>query len=137
MNISMNKISIAPCGMNCAICLGYLREKNKCSGCNSIDGSMPNYCGKCIIRKCKTIADNKSGFCYECGKYPCLRLRQLDKRYRTRYGMSMLENLTHIRDFGIDDFLRKEEERWKCKSCGATVCVHRKFCLHCKEPRGE
>ena len=24
---------IAPCGMNCAVCLGYLREKNKCPGC--------------------------------------------------------------------------------------------------------
>ncbi len=24
---------IAPCGMNCATCLAYLRDKNTCCGC--------------------------------------------------------------------------------------------------------
>ena len=28
---------IAPCGMNCNICMAYLREKNKCPGCREID----------------------------------------------------------------------------------------------------
>ena len=28
---------IAPCGMNCGICYGYLREKNKCPGCRKRD----------------------------------------------------------------------------------------------------
>ncbi len=126
---------IAPCGMNCGICLGYLREKNRCSGCNAIDGSLPNYCSKCIIRSCETIANNESKLCYECAKYPCARLKQLDIRYRTNYGMSMLENLNKIRDFGMDRFLEDEKERWICKSCGATICAHRKFCLSCKTLR--
>ncbi len=29
----LNPVLIAPCGMNCGTCLGYLREKNKCVGC--------------------------------------------------------------------------------------------------------
>ena len=24
---------IAPCGMNCILCWGYIREKNRCPGC--------------------------------------------------------------------------------------------------------
>ncbi len=128
---------IAPCGMNCGICLGYLREKNRCSGCNSSDPNMPNYCGKCIIRNCDTIAASETKLCYACGKYPCERLRRLDKRYRTKYGMSMLENLAMIKDLGMDRFLEKEKERWKCKACGAVICVHRPFCLKCKTPREE
>jgi hypothetical protein len=30
MAMKFNKQLIAPCGMNCGICLGYLRDKNKC-----------------------------------------------------------------------------------------------------------
>ncbi len=132
----MDKISlIAPCGMNCGICLGYLRDKNRCDGCNAIDGNLPNYCSKCIIRNCENITANGLKLCYACGKFPCARLRQLDKRYRTNYGMSMLENLIQIRDYGMDRFLENEKERWKCKSCGATICVHRSCCLRCKTPR--
>lgn len=133
---SMNEISlIAPCGMNCGICLGYLREKNRCGGCNANDSSLPNYCSKCIIRNCENIAASEVKLCYQCSKFPCARLRQLDKRYKTNYGMSMLENLNQIRDLGMDQFLENENERWKCKSCGATICVHRKICLNCKTTR--
>lgn len=124
---------IAPCGMNCSICSGYMREKNKCSGCRSVDGYKPNYCQQCIIFNCDTINTNKSGFCYECEKYPCRRLRQLDKRYTTRYNMSMLENLKNIKDIGLDNFVRSEEERWKCDNCGGTICVHIGECLECKK----
>lgn len=39
---SFNKISlIAPCGMNCSICMAYLREKNKCPGCRGNDIDKP------------------------------------------------------------------------------------------------
>jgi ribosomal protein S27AE len=71
-------------------------------------------------------------FCSDrCGRYPCKRLRDLDKRYRTRYGMSMIDNLEFIKSSGIRVFLKKEKERWTCKKCGGTICVHREFCLDC------
>ena len=78
------------------------------------------------------LAKTESGFCYECEKYPCTRLKNLDKRYRTKYGMSMIENLDNIKKYGIKEFLEKEEIRWKCEKCGAGLCVHRNFCLNCK-----
>ncbi|MDD5456566.1 MAG: hypothetical protein PHV30_05985 [Candidatus Margulisbacteria bacterium] len=39
----MKPALIAPCGMNCAICLGYLREKNKCPGCSETDAYESGY----------------------------------------------------------------------------------------------
>jgi len=61
----------------------------------------------------------------KCEKYPCLRLRNLDKRYRTRYGMSMVENLENIKKFGIEKFVVAEQSRWKCSECGELLRVHR------------
>jgi hypothetical protein len=130
-NSALNPTLIAPCGMNCAICLGFLREKNKCEGCNSNSDNKPNYCKTCIIVNCDFIKKSKSGFCYECPTYPCKRLKQLDKRYRTKYAMSMLENLNFIKTLGLKTFLANESERWKCNTCGGYICVHRGFCLKC------
>lgn len=129
--VKFNSSQIAPCGMNCGICLGYLREKNRCDGCNSNSESMPNYCKHCIIRNCEFIKKSKSGFCYDCPKYLCRRLKQLDKRYRTRYSMSMHENLNNIKSNGINEFLVNESKRWTCKTCGGAICVHRGCCLNC------
>jgi hypothetical protein len=122
---------IAPCGMNCGICLGFLREKNKCHGCRQ-DSQKPEYCRSCIIINCELLSKTESKFCYDCKKYPCRRLKQLDLRYRTKYHMSMIENLEFIKNSGLNRFLEKENSRWICSACGAVRCVHREFCLFCK-----
>jgi len=128
----MNKVGlIAPCGMNCGICLGFLRERNPCSACRDTEGYKPNQCKSCIIINCDKLKKTVSGFCYECEDIPCKRLKQLDKRYRTKYNMSMLENLEYIRVNGLENFVKNEEERWKCDQCGGLICVHRGFCLSC------
>lgn len=127
----MNEELIAPCGMNCGICMAYLREKNRCPGCSSEDPNKPVACQDCIIKKCETIKTNESGFCFECAQFPCRRLKQLDKRYRTNYGMSMLENLEIIKTEGISALLTREEEKWTCPECGRTISCHQGFCYHC------
>lgn len=88
---------IAPCGMNCGICLAYLRTKNRCEGCWGENEHKPKHCVKCVIKNCELLAKTDSKFCYDCEKYPCTRLKQLDKRYRTNYSMSMIENLDSIK----------------------------------------
>jgi len=117
--------------MNCAVCLAYLREKNHCPGCRVIDPDKAKTRLKCIIKNCETIRENRSGFCYECAAYPCRRLKALDKRYRTKYSMSMLENLDFIRAKGLAAFVKKEKERWRCPECGGVICVHRAACSRC------
>ena len=115
---------IAPCGMNCGICAAYLRDKRKCFGCKSRDK-------KCSIRNCERYLKNKFRFCYECDSFPCERIKRLDKRYRTKYEMSMIENLEFIRKKGITKFIENEIERWKCPECGGVICVHNKNCYRC------
>lgn len=127
----MNKLLIAPCGINCNVCIGHIREKNKCNGCRSQEGYRSGGCTNCVIFNCEKLKNTASGFCYDCPTYPCARMKQLDKRYRTNYGMSMLENLAFIKEHGMADFLAKEKERWKCPTCGETLSVHRKECMGC------
>ena len=123
---------IAPCGMNCGICIGHLRDKRPCGGCfKKDDENKPKHCRSCIIVNCESLAKNETGFCYDCEKYLCSRLKRLDKRYRTNYGMSMIENLEYIQNKGLDKFLINEDKRWICKVCGSGLCVHRDHCLKC------
>lgn len=127
---------IAPCGMNCAICIGHMREKNKCFGCRGIDENKPKGCRKCVINSCQLLKKNRMLFCSEkCEEFPCTRLKNLDKRYRLKYGMSMIENLKNIDKSGISKFVNSEQKRWKCTKCGNLLCVHRDSCLECGEKR--
>jgi len=127
---------IAPCGMNCGICLAYLREKNKCPGCRVDDKDRSNYCIKCVIKNCEILKKNNWKYCSDkCEKYPCKRLKNLDKRYRTKYGMSMLENLENIQKLGVRQFVENEKIRWTCKKCGSIICVHKDACQACGEKR--
>jgi hypothetical protein len=129
----MNPILIAPCGMNCSICIGYLRDKNSCCGCRIVDGYKPKHCTSCSIINCQFLKESESNFCYDCRRFPCQRLKQLDKRYRTKYNMSMVENLESIREIGLKKFSERETERWKCLTCGGTICVHRSVCIECSK----
>jgi hypothetical protein len=129
----MKEELIAPCGMNCGICMAYLRKRKRCLGCRLDDNNKSASVIKCVIRNCETVKTSESRFCFECAKYPCRRLRQLDKRYRTKYSMSMIENLENIKKTGLLAFVEGEKERWRCSKCGGTICVHRGYCYDCGE----
>jgi hypothetical protein len=132
----MEEILIAPCGMNCALCGNYQSmkldlkkmgiQKGYCAGCR------PRGKNCAFMKKnCGLIGEGKIQFCYECVDFPCLRLKHLDKRYRTKYNMSMIDNLTYIKEKGMANFLKKEEKKWKCKECGATISCHGAICYTC------
>lgn len=116
----MKSSFIAPCGMNCGLCLHYLRANNKCQGCSSgrkVNGG----CIKCAIKLCK---ERKGGYCFNCDKFPCDRLKRMDKRYQEKYQMSEIENLENIRKNGIEAFVASEEKKWV--NSDGTYCVHDK-----------
>jgi len=48
-------------------------------------------------------------FCFECKKFPCDRLKHLDKRYRTKYHMRMIENLEILKKLGLKQFIQNEQ----------------------------
>lgn len=132
----MEEELIAPCGMNCALCVSYLAMKNDLQK----KGFSKKYCAGCLPRgkncvfmkgSCERLGSGLVRFCYECSDFPCRRLKVLDKRYRTRYHMSMIDNLKYIKEHGTADFLKKEEEKWRCSECGGTICCHNGLCLQC------
>ena len=132
---SLQPALIAPCGMDCGLCRAHLRTKNRCPGCNGDDARKPPHCVSCRIRLCPGIASSASGFCHDCVQFPCARLRQLDGRYRAKYGMSMIANLESIRAIGLEAFVAVERERWSCPGCGGVICVHSEGCVYCGQPR--
>ncbi len=115
----INKNLIAPCGMNCGICRAFLRRRNPCHGCNDAEQNKPKTRVHCRLRVCEK---RRSDFCFDCPEFPCDRLRHLDLRYRTRYGMSQIDNLEYIRDKGIRKFLEKECRKWIREK--GVFCVH-------------
>ena len=142
----MDAFLIAPCGMNCGLCMAYQRDKNHCPGCRGDDAIKQVSCLNCIIKNCdkrmrelggtdevaRTEREAKHDFCFVCDTFPCARLKALDKRYRTKYGMSMLENLEYIRERGVDAFVAQEKTRRKtCAVCGNYLSVHRENCMMC------
>lgn len=119
----MKEEMIAPCGMNCNICVGHLRTERTCPGCRETGK-------KCTIKNCDRIKE--IGFCSDkCKKFPCTRLKKLDERYRTKYGMSMIENLEEIKENGIKEFLEKQEKKYRCPECPGVICVHDGKCYEC------
>jgi len=122
---------IAPCGMNCRLCRAYIRDKKACPGCRDGDSFKSKACVSCRIKNCENIAKGRAKYCFSCSSFPCDKLNHLDKRYRTKYGMSMIENLENIRKFGIRNFIRNEKERWTCPECSELICVHKPQCLSC------
>ena len=100
----LDQTMIAPCGMNCSICVRYLAQENVmkekgmkipyCLGCRKKN--------KCAFqKKCPLLNKNKIDYCYECPDFPCERLKHLDQRYRKHFRMSMIDNLKYIKKEGI------------------------------------
>ena len=127
----MKSLLIAPCGMNCSICMAYLREKNTCPGCRLFNKNEPVTIALCKIKNCETFKRSKTKFCFECKKFPCESIKHMDKRYRTRYQMSTIVNLEKIKKIGIREFVKNEKIRWTCSQCGGTICVHKGYCYTC------
>ncbi len=118
MPTTISKNLIAPCGMNCAICRAHLREHNPCHGCRDAEQNKPTTRVACRLRRC---AQRRGIFC-DCAEFPCDPLNHLDQRYRTRYGMSEIENLIYIRNHGVEKFLANERTKWVSER--GTLCVH-------------
>ena len=127
---NMNNISdlIAPCGINCGICMAYLRDKNKCPGCRKLGEENKISCLRCRIRNCIL---RRGDFCGDCSKFPCKDLEHLDKRYREKYRMSMINNLKLIEGIGLDEFVKVDSKKWACPVCGNNICVHNRKCYFC------
>jgi len=140
----IEKQLVAPCGMNCAICSGYLAFKNSlpkkpgkvshCQGCRPRNKQCAFLKKRC--RDGQRLLRGEIDFCFECNHFPCPDLQGLDGRYRQRYGMSMIENLLEIRKDGLQKFLARQRRKYRCPGCGGLICIHNKKCYVCDTIHG-
>ena len=133
----MEEQLVAPCGMNCAVCSSYLamsrgHEKKRgmahCAGCRIRQKNCSFIKKRCV----SGLQKDAIQYCYECDIFPCENLEKIDKRYRTNYDYSFIEALEFIRDNGIDAFLEREMEKYKCPDCGDIICIHNGKCYKCQ-----
>ena len=134
--MTTNHALVAPCGMNCALCSGYLALRHdvrakgikmaRCVGCR-----LGRRNCAFLKKQCPQLSKGEVTFCFECQSFPCHKLKTIDDRYRTHYRMSLIGNLQFIKEHGIEEFLREQEKSWKCKSCGEMICCHNGLCYKC------
>lgn len=144
---------VGRCGLYCGSCIIYRAGKDSeklrrkvaenekctpqeihCEGCQTVakDGwnSRNEEWGKnCRIVKCQEARG--LSFCHECSEYPsCEQFRNLAGSCLKR-GESLTDNLNTIKAGRVDEWLRKEEKKWRCCKCGKPVSMHLAECHWC------
>ena len=103
-----------------------------CDGCLS-GGQIAFHCQRCAMKVC---AANKEGVthCSDCNELPCYRITNMVNTgllHRAEY----LPNLEKIREVGAQEWVKAEEERWRCPQCGLPMSWYDAECVRCGEPR--
>jgi hypothetical protein len=131
---------LAPCGMDCAVCSGYLAYTHQlpkhrgaishCQGCRA----RSKHCAY-LKSHCVPLSQHEVTFCHECADFPCARLQKFDARYRSTYGFSPIESLTTIATSGTDALIAEQQLRCGCPKCGDLRSVHNGRCYGCETVR--
>jgi hypothetical protein len=126
--------------MDCGVSSAYLAFANNLPR----KRSAITHCAGCRIRRkqcaylkghCSRLATGEVNFCWECPGYPCERLKHLDARYRTRFGMSLIGNLDLIKRAGVQALIEQQRIRFGCPACGRLRSVHNRRCCVCETVR--
>ena len=149
---------VATCGLYCGACPIYLdsqsksdqktkefmqqlgskqtnikREDFQCDGCLG-KGALVSFCAKCNIRSC--AEGKKIAHCSECSEFPCPRISDFNNNYgKLLHHSEVLANLNQLRQKGIKEWAKLEEERWQCPKCGNRLGWYDKACSKCGTAR--
>lgn len=125
----LDKSLIAPCGVNCLACSAYLNSKNSCPGCRApLEEQKRKSCQSCAKKRC--AFEQGLNWCFECGRFPCSRVKSLGKRYQENYDVDLIQNGLDARA-DMDAFLESQRERFSCEACGSIIDQHHKKCSDC------
>jgi hypothetical protein len=106
-----------------------------CDGCLS-GGKLAAHCQRCNIRLCALNKQDDSR-CTDCEELPCYRITNLINMGRYLHRKEYLPNLEKMREMGVQEWVKKEEERWRCPQCGLPMSWYDAECAGCGEPRSE
>jgi hypothetical protein len=144
---------IAPCGLYCGVCriryateendLNYLKRLAKiyarrfpeialaspdelwCDGCLSERRFV--FCQECSIRSC-TQSRGYQG-CYECDSFPCDLIGEFPMPIGRKV---ILRTIPYWREHGTEEWVRSEEERYRCAECGQRLFRGARQCEFCQ-----
>lgn len=126
----IESIMFAPCGMNCMICYKHCASKSPCPGCLRSGTEKPEHCRKCKIKAC--IRGKGYSYCYDCTGYPCKQIKNLERNYNARYGISLMRNNQIVKEKGMAEFMEQQKERYTCPECGGIIPLHNSECSECQ-----
>lgn len=134
MPLKIKKEMFAPCGMDCMVCYKHCytkKTKQPCAGCLAGDDGKPGHCRQCKIKDC--VNEKGFSYCYECGDFPCKIIKNLEKSYNKRYGVSLVKNSIDVKEAGLSSFMASERRKWQCGNCGGVISLHDKICSECEK----
>ena len=107
-------------------------EEIRCEGCQRvlINGWEKEEWGK----SCKRVQclDMKGfNFCNECNEYlDCEKFHEIAD-YCLKYGANLKENLNKIQSGKIMEWLKEEDKKWRCRTCGNSIPIITDVTLSC------
>lgn len=145
-----NRNLLGVCGIYCGACLtyraykdndqklidflkekGFSKEQIRCEGC--VSGDVSPACVQCQFRDC---AKQKGiTFCFECKDMPCNMIIELAEKRSKANNLPHLilcpVNLQSLKSIGVQEWLKQQEDRWKCGKCGRKMHWYNDSCPEC------
>ncbi len=106
-----------------------------CDGCLS-GGKLAGHCQMCNIRL-HALKTQSNSRCSECEELPCYRITNLINMGNYLHRDEYLPNLKKMSEMGVEEWVKYEEERWRCPECGAPMSWYDAECVKCGAPRSE
>ncbi len=104
-----------------------------CDGCVS-GGTLAGHCQMCNIRL-HALETQANSRCSECKEMPCNRITNLINMGGFLHRKEYVPNLKKIHEMGLDEWVKYEEERWRCPKCGLPMSWYDAECIRCGESR--
>lgn len=138
-----NRNRLGYCGLFCGACELFIATHKKsldrlpneseiplrllqCKGCRSDIVSI--YCRNCSIRKCGIEKDIE--VCVECNEFPCSVLKAFENDHCPHH-KGLINSQKGIIETGIDGYIKKQQERWRCKDCNRAFSWYETRCRSC------
>jgi rubrerythrin len=48
-----------------------------------------------------------------------------------KYGSNLMENLNKIQSGKVEEWLKKEDKKWRCRTCGNPIAIITVVCYWC------
>jgi hypothetical protein len=150
---------VAPCGLYCGACPMFLASQEKdeqkskailqqgfgrgpmmltkdfeCDGCIA-GGRVASFCRRCAMRECAANT-KKVTRCADCSHFPCSKIANFNNDTMAHHS-EVLANCRKLKEVGIKEWAKREEERWHCPQCKANIAWYDKTCSKCGAKRSD